>query len=307
LHWFKDRKMLIKIGSRKSKLALIQANLVSSKIQDLFPEAICEIVPIITSGDQILDKNLYEVGGKALFLKELEEQLLNNKIDIAVHSLKDAPGILPEGLVIAAVLEREDPRDALISKKYKTLQDLPKNSKIGTSSPRRMSIIRKIRPDLQVVQFRGNIDTRLTKILNESDGISGAILAVSGLKRAGLFDPAYCHPISEEEMLPAAAQGIIGLEIRENDQKIQDICSRINHLPSWILAIAERSFLEYLDASCKTPMAAFAKYENDQIVARYMLSDFEGTFMRFHTEKGLVEDASNMGIRAAKKLSIIQT
>lgn len=274
--------------------------MVIEAIKHSFPEAECVIVPIITTGDKITDKNLYDIGGKALFLKELEDQLLDNQIDLAVHSLKDVPGILPEGLAIAAVLERLDPRDCFVSMQYKSIDELPIGSVIGSSSVRRKVILQQQRPDLKIVQFRGNVDTRITKLQNQE--VDATILAIAGLKRAGLFDNSYCHPIEPEKMLPAAGQGIIGIEIRSNDQNMRDICNTINHQDTWHLALAERSFLTYLDASCRTPLAAYAVLDGKKIIARYMLSDIEGRSIRYTELVDSKENASTMGETAAKKL-----
>ena len=266
-----------------------------------FPDVECVSVPIITTGDKIIDKNLYDIGGKALFLKELEEQLLDKKIDIAVHSLKDVPGILPDGLSIAAVLKRVDPRDCLVSLKYESIDKIPQGGIVGTSSMRRKVILQQKRSDLRIVQFRGNIDTRLDKLQNEE--VDATILACAGLIRAGLFDPIYCYTLEVEEMLPAAGQGIIAIQARDDDQDIQNICNKINHLATWHLAQAERGFLSYLDASCRTPLSAHAIFAGDKIKASYMLSDIEGKKIQYHQEWGTAESAPEIGIRAAKLLS----
>ncbi len=293
--------MRVKIGTRKSKLALIQTEMVIDSIKSHFPAAECEIVPIVTSGDKITDKNLYDIGGKALFLKEIEEQLLAGNIDIAVHSLKDVPGVLPDDLEIAAVLEREDPRDCFVSVKYKSLDDLPKGARVGSSSVRRKVIIHQQRPDLEVVQFRGNIHTRLKK-LKQSE-VDATILACAGLVRAGEFNTDYCYPIEIDQMLPAAGQGIIGIEIRSDNDQMRDICNKINHQQTWNIAEAERSFLAYLDASCSTPISAYAIMQDEKtILARYMLADYEGSFVNYCQELGGVEEAAQMGVVAAKKL-----
>lgn len=251
--------MLIRIATRKSKLALIQTNLVIDKIKEHFPEAVCEIMPMVTTGDKITDRNLYDIGGKALFLKELEEKLLAKESDIAVHSLKDVPGILPKGLKVAAVLEREDPRDCLVSYKYKSLNELSRAAVIGSSSVRRKVVLKKLRPDLQIVQLRGNIDTRIRK-LREDVELGAIVLACAGLKRMGLFNKEYCFPLSVDEMIPSAGQGTVAIEIRSDDSKMTELCSKINHLPTWYLTEAEREFLAYFDASCRTPIAAYAEY-----------------------------------------------
>lgn len=295
--------MHIKIGTRKSKLAIIQTNMVINAIKKHFPKIKCTSVPITTTGDKITNKNLYDIGGKALFLKELEEQLFAKKIDLAVHSLKDIPGILPNDLTIGAVLERGDPRDCFVSLKYKSIDELPDNSSFGTSSVRRKVILHAKRPDLNIVPFRGNINTRLEK-LKRGDA-DATILASAGLIRANLFNPSYCFPLDINEMLPAAGQGIIAVEIRKNDKNMQELCNKINHLPTWHLSLAERSFLSYLDADCRTPIAAFASFKDteDNIEARYMLSDFDGTNIRYHKEICDISSASLIGITAAEKIS----
>lgn len=292
--------MKIRIGTRGSKLALIQTNLVISEIRKHYKNADCQIVEIVTSGDKITDKNLYDIGGKALFLKEIEEQLLDKKIDIAVHSLKDVPGILPQGLIIAAVLEREDPRDCFVSFKSNSILTLPQNAKIGSSSVRRKVIINQIRPDIEIVSFRGNINTRLEKL--KSSQVDGTILAVAGLKRAGLFDDKYCFPIETDFMLPSVGQGIIGIEARQDDQNMLELCKQINHAPTWDLSIAERAFLSYLDASCKTPMAAYARYENDKICANYMLASEDGSKISECNKIFSAASAYEQGVNAAIEL-----
>lgn len=295
--------MRIRIGTRKSKLALYQTDLVIRAIGKEFPQAECEIVPIMTSGDKITDKNLYDIGGKALFLKEIEEQLISGDIDIAVHSLKDVPGILPGGLMIAAVLERADPRDVFVSYNCKSIDELPQSAVIGSSSVRRKVILQKRRPDLQIVQFRGNVPTRLEKIKNGE--VDATILASAGLKRLGLFNLAYCHIMSTDEMLPAAGQGTIGIEIRTYDKAMAEICQHINHLRSWYVSQAERAFLTYLDASCRTPLSAYAEITDDKITGKFMMSDFDCSFMEFTSESGDISEAEEIGIRAAKYLKKI--
>lgn len=292
--------MKIRIGTRKSKLALIQANMVVNEIKQHFPEIECKLVPVITTGDQITNKNLYDIGGKALFLKELEEKLIQNEIDIAVHSLKDAPGVLPEGLSIAAVLKREDPRDCFVSLKYKSIEEIPYGGVVGSSSVRRKVLIQQKRPDLKIVQFRGNINTRLKKLKNNE--VDATILACAGLVRAGLFDSSYCYPVSINEMLPAAGQGIIGIEIRSDNQEMQNLCKKINHQETWYLAQAERSFLSYLDASCRTPLSAHAILNGNKIGAKYMLSDEDGISIRFKNKTCSTSQCNNIGRKAAKEL-----
>lgn len=292
--------MRIKIGTRKSNLALRQTEIAIEQFKKLLPELECDIVKIQTSGDKITDRNLYDIGGKALFLKELEEKLLAGEIDIAVHSLKDVPGIIDPRLIIAATLEREDPRDCFLSHKYTSLASIPKNGLIGSSSMRRKTIIKQIRPDLRMQQFRGNIHTRLQKLANHE--VDATILAYAGLKRANLFNPAYCHLLEVNQMLPAAGQGVIALQTKLDDIKMQNLCNLVNHQATWHLSLAERSFLTYLDASCKTPIAAYAYYQNNYIKAHYMLADDDGSNVRYSTQQGTIAQASKLGVRAAKLL-----
>ena len=292
--------MQIRIGTRSSKLALIQTNMVIEEITKHFPKAECLVIPIITTGDKITDRNLYDIGGKALFLKEIEEQISANAIDIGVHSLKDVPGVLPDGLEIAAVLEREDPRDCFVSFRYKSLDELPIGAKVGSSSVRRRVLINQIRPDLEVVQFRGNINTRLAKL--KAGEVDAAILACAGLRRGRWFDSSFCFPIEIDDMLPAAGQGIIGLEIKSDNEEMRLVCAKINHEPTWHLARAERAFLSYLDASCNTPMSAYAVYKQAEVVTNYMLSNLDGSKIEYCQKISKISDVEEFGIKAAKEL-----
>lgn len=295
-------KKVIKIGTRRSPLALVQTNLVVDQIKIHYPNINCEIVPIITSGDLIKDKNLYDIGGKALFLKEIENALINDEIDLAVHSLKDVHCKLPSELMICAVLEREDARDVFVCLDYKSIEELPFASKVGTSSVRRKILIQRKRPDLKIVTFRGNVDSRIKKLIQGD--VDATILAYSGLKRLGLFDTQYCHLIETKEMLPPVGQGVIAIEIRKNDNKMQEICNKINHFETWELMQAGRAFLEYLDADCKTPIAAYSTYIGNDILTEFMLSDFDGSKIVFHSDISNPKDCKNSGIQAAKTLML---
>ena len=292
--------MIIRVGTRKSRLALIQTDLVIKEIKHHFSDVSCEVIPITTTGDVITDRALYDIGGKALFLKEIEQQLLDHKIDIAVHSLKDVPGVMPNSLVIAAVLDREDSRDVFISYRYKSIAELPLRAIIGSSSVRRKLYLQKIRPDLQVVVFRGNIDTRLKKL--KSGDVDATILAAAGLKRAQLLDEEYCHHIPHAQMLPAVGQGVIAIEIRENDIQMQRICEKINHEPTWHLMQIEREFLKHLKADCKTPVAAHAIWEGNLIKTDFMLADIDMTNMEFYNTVCNLEEAASCGKKAAEHM-----
>ncbi len=292
--------MKLRIGSRKSKLALIQTEIAIKEIQKKFPEAQCEIIPISTRGDEILDKNLYDIGGKALFLKELEEQLISGSIDIAVHSLKDVPGVIDDRLEIAAILQREDPRDCFISHKYKSIRDLPTGAIIGTSSVRRKAILLAIRPDLKFIPFRGNVQTRLDKLQNNQ--ADATILALAGLKRLDAFDAEYCFPLQTNEMLPAAGQGAICLQTTKQNKDLTNLCQQLSHPASLQTCTAERGFLTYLDASCKTPIAAYAKIEDNKIIANYMLANEAADQIIYKTASCNIAEHKTIGLNIAKNL-----
>lgn len=255
-----------RIGTRGSPLALYQANLVRSELAKAHglpadgEGSPFEIVVITTSGDRIQDRALIEAGGKGLFTKEIEEALLAGEIDCAVHSMKDVPTVLPVELVIGAVLEREDVRDAWISKIAARIEDLPQGASVGTASLRRGAQVLAKRPDLKIKVFRGNVDTRLAKL--ERGEVEATLLAAAGLKRLGKLDAAAAL-LSVEEMLPAPAQGAIGVEIREGDGRASGLVAALNHGPTEVAIRAERAFLAELDGSCRTPIAALAETSGD--------------------------------------------
>lgn len=254
--------MTVRIGTRGSPLALAQAHHVRARLQ---AGGIGDVdVRIIkTSGDRIQDRPLSEVGGKGLFTKELEEALLANEIDLAVHSMKDVATRLPDGLVMAAILEREDPRDAFISLKYRSVGDLPVGAVVGTSSLRRQAQIKARRPDVEVVSFRGNVQTRLGKL---ADGIADAtFLAVAGLNRLGMADR-ITEALPVEAMLPAVAQGAIGIEVRADDRRSHDLAAALDHPDTAVAVTCERAFLAQLDGSCRTPIAGHARLGSDGLL-----------------------------------------
>ena len=270
------QQAIIRIGTRGSPLALMQANEVKSLLVKLnnLPEENIKISIIKTTGDKILDRPLSSIGGKGLFTKEIEEALINHKIDIAVHSLKDMPTKQPEGLLVNCFLEREDPRDAFISTKIKNHTKLHNNAIIGTSSLRRKAQILNIIPTVDVVEFRGNVQTRLKKL---EDGIADCtFLAIAGLKRLNLTH-LITEPMPITKMLPAVAQGIICIEQRSNDNKISELLKPLNHKPTMIRAIAERTMLEILDGSCQTPIAGLATIKEDQIILKGEILKLDGS------------------------------
>lgn len=293
--------MIIKIGTRKSKLALIQTNLAIEAIKAFYPDLECMIVPINTTGDIINDKPLYDIGGKGLFLKELEIALLNKTIDVAVHSLKDVPGTLDEKLPITSVLKREFVNDVLLSNKAKDIKQLPYKAVIGTSSMRRSVLLRKIRPDLQILNIRGNVDSRVAKLLNNN--LDAMILSEAGLKRLGVFDGNFCFNIPIEDMLPAVGQGVIALQQHINNAFVHEISNKINDSLTWNIISAERSFLSYLNADCDTPVAAYANMLNDNTMnIKFMLATKDGSKILYHNEECDINEANQVSIEVAKKM-----
>lgn len=262
---FKSSSPLV-IGTRGSPLALAQAHETMGRLirSTGLDESCFKIKVIKTTGDKIQDRPLSEVGGKGLFTKEIEEAMLDNNIDIAVHSMKDMPVICPEGLIISCYLPREDVRDSFISTKYKSISELPNGATVGTSSLRRRAQLLNKRPDLKIVEFRGNVQTRLRKL---NEGIADAtFLACAGLNRLGRNE--ISNPIETDDMLPAIAQGCIGIEQRKNDIEISKILSVINDKSASLRLTAERSLLLGLDGSCQTPIAGLAELNGQQMRLR---------------------------------------
>lgn len=291
----------IKIGTRGSPLALAQAREVQNRLAAThgLSEDRFEIVPIKTTGDRIQNQSLNKIGGKGLFTKEIEDALLYGRIDIAVHSMKDMPVEQPKGLVLECFLPREDVRDAFVSFKYTSLQDLPIGATVGTSSVRRRAQILHIRPDLNVVEFRGNVQTRLNKL---ERGIADAtFLAMAGLNRLGLTQIAQ-NPIPTTDILPAVAQGAIGVECSETNEDIRRFLSTISDLLTAQQLSAERSFLKTLDGSCQTPIAGLAILNGENLVLEGQILHPNGTESVCDYIKGPVRTGAVMGEILAKKL-----
>lgn len=246
----------IVIGTRGSKLALWQATWVKERLQALYPRLKIEIEKIKTTGDKILDAPLAKIGGKGLFVKEIEEALLSKKIDLAVHSMKDVPIEIPEGLQISAICEREDPRDAFISKDGMLLNELPQGAVVGTSSLRRTVQLKALRSDLIIKPLRGNVDTRIRK-LREGE-FHAIVLAMAGLKRMG-FEDIVTQPFSEDLMIPAIGQGAIGIETRVDDDFVNDFIKPLNHEETSLCILAERAFLSVMGGGCQVPLACHAR------------------------------------------------
>jgi hydroxymethylbilane synthase len=265
-----DSTTILRLGTRGSLLARVQSQMVADELEKRHPGLRVELCIFKTSGDQIADRPLHEVGGKGLFTKELEQALLAGQVDLAVHSFKDVPVTMPlvdqAGLMIAAVPEREDPRDVLISLEAKRIQDLRPGAKVGTGSLRRRAQVLALRPDLQIEGVRGNIDTRVRKLRNgEFDAV---ILAMAGLKRSGLFDASIMQPIPPTDFLPAAGQGALALQCRRDDRRTQELLAAVHHEPSATCVRLERDLIRRLDGDCFSPIAAFATIANQRIELR---------------------------------------
>jgi hydroxymethylbilane synthase len=294
-----DRPLLI--GTRGSPLALAQAHETRDRLGAAHGvgEEAFRIVVIRTTGDRVQDRPLSEIGGKGLFTREIEDALLAGAIDIAVHSMKDMPVAQPEGLGITCYLPREDPRDAFVSLRGEGLWDLPEGAVVGTSSLRRRAQLRFRRPDLQVVEFRGNVQTRMRKL---ADGVARAtFLAMAGLRRLGMAHVATA-PISPEEMLPAVAQGAIGIEQRLGDARVAALLAAIADPPTGLRMAAERAFLAGLDGSCQTPIAGLALLDGDRLWLRGEILRPDGSECLSHAVEGLATDGAAMGVEAASAL-----
>jgi len=289
----------IKIGTRKSMLALWQSNWIKGMIEERFQDVTVELVRIVTKGDKIVDVPLAKVGGKGLFVKEIEEALLKNEADIAVHSMKDVPTVLPDELHIGIITKRQDPLDAFVSTKYKSLQELPSGAKIGTSSLRRKSQLARIRPDLVIEDLRGNLDTRLRKL---DDGIYDAIiLAAAGMKRLGWENRITCR-FTAEEMLPAIAQGAVGIELRKNDKELLEALSFMHDEPTAIAVTAERAFLARLEGGCQVPIGGFGQLKDDKLFFTGLIASVDGSRILKETVAGDPAEAETLGLETAEKL-----
>jgi hydroxymethylbilane synthase len=290
---------LIRIATRKSPLALWQANHVSALLQQAHPGLRVELVGMTTQGDRILDSPLAKVGGKGLFVKELEQGLLEGGADIAVHSMKDVPVELPAGLHLPVVLHREDPRDAFVSNRYARFADLPEGARVGTSSLRRQSQIRERRPDLRIFDLRGNVGSRLAKLdAGEYDAI---ILASAGLKRLGLEERITEH-LDPHDSLPAIGQGAIGIECRSEDPEVNALIAVLDHPDTHARVRAERAMNARLQGGCQVPIAGHAVLEEGRIVLRGLVGRPDGSEVIRGSISGRAEDAEALGIALADDL-----
>ncbi len=290
---------IIRIATRKSPLALWQAEHVAARLQLAFPQITTELVTMVTKGDKILDAPLAKVGGKGLFVKELEQGMLENRADIAVHSMKDVPVEFPQGLHLAVILEREDPTDALVSNRYQCLQDLPSNAKIGTSSLRRQCQIKEKFPQAEILSLRGNVNSRLAKLdAGEFDAI---ILASAGLKRLGMAER-ISQALPTTVSLPAMGQGAIGIECRVDDGEVNAMLQVLHHEVTDICVRAERAMNARLNGGCQVPIGGFAEIQGEQLFMRGLVGSPDGALIYRAEKTGLIQQAQEIGVAIAEDL-----
>jgi hydroxymethylbilane synthase len=291
--------MILRIGTRGSKLALVQSEWVKREVEARHPEVRVELVKIKTKGDKIVDAPLSKVGGKGLFVKEIEEALLKRDVDLAVHSMKDVPAELQKGLKLSVYPKREDPRDAFVSSRFRTVQDLPKGASVGTSSLRRSAQLLHMRPDLHIVPLRGNVDTRLRKLDNGE--LHAIVLAAAGLNRLGLAER-ITAVLEPEIVLPAIGQGILGLEVREDDGKTRDLISFLNDPETELAARTERAFLKELEGGCQVPLAGYARVEEGCVVLDGMVAELDGSVILRQKQSGGKDKPEDLGVALARQL-----
>lgn len=292
---------ILTIATRKSPLAMWQAEYVKAKLEQAHQGLKVELLGMTTKGDKVLDSPLAKVGGKGLFVKELEQAMLAGEADIAVHSMKDVPMEFPEGLCLGSICPREDPRDAFISNQFATLEDLPEGAVLGTSSLRRQCQIQALRPDLQIKSLRGNVNTRLKKL---DDGEYDAIiLAAAGMIRLDMHSRIR-YAIPTEQSLPACGQGAVGIELRVGDDRTAEILSVLHDEPTAICVRAERAMNTRLNGGCQVPIAGFAELSNDgqQLSMRGLVGSVDGETMLFAQANGLASDAESIGVQLAEDL-----
>ncbi|MFP5431095.1 MAG: hydroxymethylbilane synthase [Gammaproteobacteria bacterium] len=290
---------LLRIATRKSPLALWQAEYVRTELQRLHPGLTVELVTFTTQGDKILDTPLAKIGGKGLFVKELEVALLDGRADIAVHSMKDVPMEFPEGLGLVAIGEREDPRDAFVSNRYASIDALPAGAVVGTSSLRRQCQLRHRRPDLVIKDLRGNVNTRLAKL--DAGDYDALILASAGLKRLGFHDRITCE-ITPEFSLPAVGQGALGIEARIGDERIAALVAPLNHADTSARVRAERAMNRHLQGGCQVPIAGYAELQGGELHLRALVGSVDGQQIITDEIRGSAADAEALGVVLADRL-----
>ena len=289
----------LKIATRQSPLALWQANFVKDQLEKFHPTLSVELVPMVTKGDVILDSPLAKIGGKGLFVKELENALLEKRADIAVHSMKDVPMEFPEGLGLSVICQREDPRDAFVSNTYRSLDELPQGAIVGTSSLRRQCQLKQLRPDLDIRSLRGNVGTRLSKLDNgEYDAI---ILASAGLIRLGLAERIASF-IEVEQSLPAAGQGAVGIECRVDDEEVKTLLAPLADATTTTCVLAERAMNTRLQGGCQVPIGGYAIEQNVEVFLRALVGETDGSAIIRAEGKSAVENAEALGVTIAEQL-----
>lgn len=289
----------MRIATRQSKLALWQAEHVAARLRAAHPGLDVVLVPMTTQGDRVLDRALAQVGGKGLFVKELEVALASDRADIAVHSMKDVPGELPDGMMLSGFLDRADPRDAFVSLRYATFDALPHGARVGTSSPRRQCQLKALRPDIETLLLRGNVETRLRKL---SDGEFDAIvLASAGLNRLGLAAH-ITELLDTERSIPAVGQGIVGIECRTDDARSRELTAALNDRTAELCITAERAFARRLEGSCQSPIAGFAELSGSLLTLRGMVGSMAGDVLFRGHAAGPAETAASLGLNLAERL-----
>jgi hydroxymethylbilane synthase len=292
-------KDILRIATRKSPLAMWQAEFVQAELEAAHPNLTVELLPMSTRGDKILDTPLAKVGGKGLFVKELEQALLDGRADIAVHSMKDVPMEFPPGLELGVICEREDPRDAFVSNNFASLAELPNGAVVGTSSLRRQCQLRASRPDLEITDLRGNVNTRLGKLdAGEYDAI---ILACAGLIRLG-FEARISESMSVQQSLPAGGQGAVGIELRENDKRVSQYLRVLHHDDSAVCVTAERAMNKHLEGGCQVPIAVHAIVTDGQLSVSGLVGAVDGSTILRANISGAASDAQTLGIALAEEV-----
>ena len=291
----------VRIGTRGSKLALWQAEWVKTRLAAVHPDLRVELIVIRTKGDIIQDVPLAQVGGKGLFVKEIEDAMLKGEIDLAVHSMKDMPAELPDGLVIGCIPEREQPWDVLIARDGEGLEALPQGAAVGTSSLRRGAQLRHLRPDLKIVPLRGNLDTRLRKLDDPAQGMDAIVLAAAGVRRLGLAERV-TETLPPEIMLPAIGQGALCIETRRDDPRIADIVGRLEHPGTRCTVAGERALLKRLGGSCQIPVAGYAAADGDRLTIDGLVADLDGDPYIRERIDGTVDQAETLGRQLADRL-----
>jgi hydroxymethylbilane synthase len=296
-------KKILRIGTRASQLALWQANWVKARLEKKYPHLEVTLTKIKTQGDKILDVPLAMVGGKGLFVKEIEEAMLRGEVDIAVHSMKDVPTIFPEGLSLRCITEREDPRDIVVLRPgVSGWRELPLGARVGTSSLRRKSQMLHVRPDLHMLDIRGNVETRLRKLTE--DDLDAVVLAAAGMKRLG-FSSKISEYLEPHDMLPAIGQGALGLESRSDDEQTNEMIDFFNHPETASAVKAERALLRHLEGGCQVPIAAYGTFSEGQIRLTGLVASVDGRQFLNKTVQGSAEQAEQLGVSLAEDLLLM--